>query len=395
MIYFNTSIFDLPFQNGADMSDIQTSSPYLARQQQLATAIQAAGLDAMALNPGPSLVYLTGLHFHLSERPVVAIFIPGADPVIVLPELEAAKVRDLTFAIRPVFYGEDPSTWGVSFQQAGAMASLGLHPRLGAEPRGLRFLELRLLEHALDNADFIPADHCVASLRMHKDAIELDAMRKAVQIAQRALLATLSSVKIGITERELAAELTLQTLRHGSDPELPFAPIVSGGPNSANPHAVPTNRALQAGDLLVIDWGAAWQGYFSDLTRTFAIGKPDPEMTRITRLVAEANAAGRGAARPGVAAGAVDAATRSIIEKGGYGAYFTHRTGHGLGMEGHEEPYIRAGNLLVLAPGMTFTVEPGIYLPECNGVRIEDNVVITATSVETLSNLPRDLIVLG
>ncbi len=157
----------------------------------------------------------------------------------------------------------------------------------------------------------------------------------------------------------------------------------------------PPGRALQAGDLLVIDWGAAWQGYFSDLTRTFAIGKPDGEMVRIARLVAEANAAGRGAARAGVPAGVVDAAARGIIEKGGYGAFFTHRTGHGLGMEGHEEPYIRAGNPLVLAPGMTFTVEPGIYLPERNGVRIEDNVVITETSVETFSSLPRDLIVLG
>jgi Xaa-Pro dipeptidase len=255
----------------------------------------------------------------------------------------------------------------------------------------MRVLELRLMEAGAPAARFESAEEAVAALRMSKDEGELSAMRKAVEIAQNALLATLPAVRAGVTEREIAAELTLQLLRHGSDPEMPFAPIVSGGPNSANPHASPSDRPLQRGDLLVIDWGAAYHGYFSDLTRTFAIGQPESELRRIAQLTLEANAAGRAACKPGVTAGEVDAAARQVIEAAGYGKWFFHRTGHGLGMEGHEDPYIRAGNPLVLKPGMTFTIEPGIYLTGRNGVRIEDNMVITESGAESLSDLPREL----
>jgi Xaa-Pro dipeptidase len=166
---------------------------------------------------------------------------------------------------------------------------------------------------------------------------------------------------------------------------------VSSGPNSANPHAVPSDRKLSPGDLLVIDWGASYQGYFSDITRTFAIGSQDPEYAHIGNIVLDANIAGRESAHPGIPAETVDQAARSVIESAGYGKYFTHRTGHGLGMEGHEDPYIRAGNLLTLEQGMTFTIEPGIYLPGRNGVRIEDDVVITPSGSECLTSLPREV----
>ena len=233
------------------------------------------------------------------------------------------------------------------------------------------------------------------TLENAKDAQEIDAMRRAVQIAQQALQAVLPMIGPGVTERQVASELVIQLFRAGSQTELPFAPIVASGPNSANPHAVPSNRPLQTGDLLVIDWGASADGYISDLTRTFAIGGASPEYQRVAKLVKQANQSGRDAAGPGVPAEAVDWAARRLIAEAGYGEYFTHRTGHGIGMEGHEEPYIREGNRLILQSGMAFTVEPGIYLPGRGGVRIEDNVVVTATGAECLSDLPRELIVLG
>ena len=180
-------------------------------------------------------------------------------------------------------------------------------------------------------------------------------------------------------------------MRAGSDAEMPFTPIISTGPNSANPHAFPSERKLAQGDLLVIDWGAAYAGYFSDITRTFAIGPVEAEFSRIAAVVEQANAAGRAAARPGATGGDVDRAARAVIEAAGYGRYFTHRTGHGLGMESHEEPYMRAGNPMLLKPGMTFTVEPGIYLPGRGGVRIEDDMVITESGAESLTELPRSL----
>jgi Xaa-Pro dipeptidase len=144
-----------------------------------------------------------------------------------------------------------------------------------------------------------------------------------------------------------------------------------------------------------VDWGAASDGYISDLTRTFAVGEVDAEYAKIHKIVQEANAAGRAAAKPGVPCAEVDKAARAMIESAGYGQFFTHRTGHGIGMEGHEEPYMRGDNMQILEPGMAFTVEPGIYLPERNGVRIEDNVVITDTGANVLSDMPREMRVVG
>ena len=235
----------------------------------------------------------------------------------------------------------------------------------------------------------------LSQLRLKKDKAEVDAMRRAVKIAQDALEATIPLIKIGMTERELASELVMQLLKHGSDSELPFAPIVSGGPNGANPHASPSERKLQAGDLLVVDWGAAYGGYISDLTRTFAVGEVDAECQKIHKIVQEANAAGRAAGKPGVPCANVDIAARDVIEKSGYGKYFTHRTGHGIGMEGHEDPYMRGDNMQLLEVGMAYTVEPGIYLPNRNGVRIEDNMVITESGAECLSDMPREIRVVG
>ena len=375
---------------------IETGNPstYLTRQKRLAAALQSSGLAAAAINPGPTMFYLTGLNFHLSERPVVAFFRPSQPPVIVLPELETAKLSGLPYPIQAFPYGEDPEHWVDTFRQAAVTAGLN-GQKVGVEPRRLRVLELRLLETAAPDAQYLSAEDSLASLRMFKDEDEISAMRKAAQIAQEGLLKTLPMVKPGITEREIASELTVQLLRAGSDPEMPFSPIVSSGPNSANPHASPSDRPLREGDLLVIDWGASFNGYFSDITRTFAIGKIEPEFERIYQLVQNANRAGRSACAPDNLAGDVDRAARTVIDEAGYGQYFRHRTGHGLGLEVHEEPYMRAGSTVLLAPGMTFTVEPGIYLIERGGVRIEDDMVITASGSQSLTDLPRELQALG
>jgi Xaa-Pro dipeptidase len=262
--------------------------------------------------------------------------------------------------------------------------------------RRMRVMELRLIEDACLNPRVEAAEPLLAELRMVKDELELSTMRQAVAIAERALLATLPTIRVGQTEREIAAELVVQTLRAGSDAELPFAPIVASGPNSALPHAFVTDRRLEAGDLLTLDWGAATGGYFADLTRTYAVARlPDDELRRIYELVRQANAAGLAAARPGALAAEVDTAARQAIAAGGYGQYFVHRVGHGLGLEGHEDPSMHGRNEQSLLPGMTFTVEPGIYLPGRGGVRIEDDVVVTAGGAESLSTLPRDLQVIA
>lgn len=377
------------------MSVEGSETPITSRQKKLRQALTSSELSGLILNPGPSLTYLTGLHFHLMERPITLIF-TDAEPVFaVIPELEGAKVKGLSYPIQTFTYGEDPNTWPEAFRRALTAARLVGGGRIGIEPGRMRLLELRYLEGAAPGASFISAEDVLSNLRMHKDAAEITSMRKAVQIAQEALKATLPAIKVGRTEREIASELTTQLLRRGSEPELPFFPIVASGPNSANPHATPTDRRFESGDLLVIDWGATFRGYVSDITRTFAISQVDEELVKVYETVLKANAAGRQAAGPGVSAGNVDQAAREVIEQAGYAKFFTHRTGHGLGMEGHEHPYIRAGNDLSLSQGMTFTVEPGIYLPDRNGVRIEDDVLITADGSQSLTDFPRKLQVLG
>ena len=355
---------------------------------------EVSGLDAIALNPGATLTYLTGLHFHLMERPVVVIFTVEKAPVIILPELEMPKVATFPDEMQAFPYPENPAEWEGVFHRA--VGSLGLDgKRIGVEPNRLRLLEFRYIRASAPKADFPDASAVLNSLRIRKDAGEIAALRRAVQVAQNALRDTLPLIKMGMTEKELASELTLQLLRNGSQPELPFSPILSAGPNSSNPHASPSEHKLHSGDLLVVDWGAAVDGYISDLTRTFAVGEVEVEFKKIHQIVLEANTAGRAACKPGIPAAAVDKAARDVIEKAGYGLYFTHRVGHGIGMESHEEPYMRGDNLLPLEPGMAFTVEPGIYLPGRGGVRIEDNVVITADGVEVLSNMVRELVTLG
>jgi Xaa-Pro dipeptidase len=310
-----------------------------------------------------------------------------------LPDLETLKGEGLPFQVKLFPYGEDPATWQAAFRAAFQAAGLETG-QVGIEPGHLRILELRLLEAGAPRVNFVSAEEALSNLRIQKDAQELSLMRKAADIAQRALQATLPQVKIGITEAELASELTLKLLRHGSDPIFTFPPIISFGPNTANPHAFPSERKLAAGDLLLFDWGATYQGYASDITRTFAIGKVETELAQIAQIVKQANAAARTLAAPGVAAGDIDLAARQVIEQAGYGKFFTHRTGHGLGMEIHEPPYIRSGSSFLLQPGMTFTIEPGIYLPGRGGVRVEDDCVITADGMETLTSLPRELMVL-
>ncbi|HEX2991847.1 MAG TPA: Xaa-Pro peptidase family protein [Anaerolineales bacterium] len=365
-----------------------------SRLDKLNASLRVSDLDAVILNPGPTLTHLTGLRFHLMERPVVLMLAKDQIPAMVMPELELQKVASLPYDLQVFSYAENPSEWGQPFLQAAQ--ALGLDgKRIGVDPRQLRLLEYRFVKDGAPEADFLDASELLASLRLYKDPAEIERMRRAVKVAQDALEAAIPLIKIGMAEKELSAELVTQLLKHGSEPELPFAPIVSGGPNAANPHASPTERRLQAGDLLVVDWGATYDGYISDLTRTFAVGDVDDEYKKIHQIVQDANAAGRAAAGPGVPCANVDKAARAVIEQAGYGVYFTHRTGHGIGMEGHEEPYMRGDNMQRLEPGMAFTVEPGIYLPDRNGVRIEDNVVINETGADVLSDMPREIRIVG
>jgi Xaa-Pro dipeptidase len=360
------------------------------RIQKLQTILKTADIDAFAVNPGSVMVYLTGLQFHLSERPMILLITKDQDPTLIIPQFEQEQLSRVSDRYQAFFYGDNPTIWNNTFTEA--LTATGLSGKtIGIDPNQFRFLEMNYLQSAAP-LTFKAAGNYFAELRMCKDDQEEAAMLKAAQIAEAALEETIKIIKPNITEKDIANELTYQLLKNGSATELPFQPYVGSGPNGANPHGSVTEREILPGDFIVIDYGARYQGYCSDITRTFAVGKIAPERAHVYEIVKEANRAGREAGKPGIRAGEVDDAARQLIAHAGYAQYFTHRTGHGLGLDVHEDPYMFAENDLILKPGMTFTVEPGIYIAGDFGVRIEDNMIITADGAKNLTSFPRDLI---
>jgi Xaa-Pro aminopeptidase len=259
------------------------------------------------------------------------------------------------------------------------------------EYRSMRLLELRQIEKDTPGSSFEEADPLLAQLRMVKDTEEIATMREAIRISEEALQATLDQVRPGQTEMEVQNLLHIELLHMGAH-GMGFDPLILSGPRAALPHATAADRTLQPGDCLIIDFGGKIGSYTADITRTVTIGTDNPEWKEIYEVVKEANAAARHIVRPDIKAEDVDRAARGVIEKAGYGEYFTHRTGHGLGLDVHEPPYIVAGDKTPLQPGMTFTIEPGIYIPGKYGVRIEDDVLITKDGCESLSTFSRNLI---
>ena len=367
-----------------------SGSLFSDRQQALARQLVFCEAQALAVVPGASMRYLSGLDLHLSERPAVAFFRRRGEPVFVIPELEQGKLEECSFDLRACAYGEDPSTWGAAFREAARVGGLD-GQRIGIEPGSMRAGELRLLQEAMPNASYPDGSEAVAALRICKDAVEIERMRRAARVAEEAMRQTLPAIEPGVTEREVASLLTARLLAAGCAPELPFAPIVAFGPSSAHPHAVPGDRALRPGELILCDWGANADGYFSDMTRMFSYGDAGPDARNMVEAVDRARQAALEVAGPDALASEVDRAARDAIGEAGFGERFIHRTGHGLGLEIHEAPWIRSGNDMRLRPGMTFTIEPGIYLPGEAGARIEDMAAITAEGAETLTSLPREL----
>ncbi len=336
--------------------------------------------------------YFTGLSFHLSERPALALFPRAGQPALILPAFEASKTERSDIEWRTFTYvdGQDPLE---AFQAASEAVGLR-KTRIGVEALTMRVRELRLLEAAAPGATYDDADKLIASLRMIKDRSEIDAMRRAIQITEQALDDAIDVIRAGMTERQVANELLMALMRRGAE-GIAFEPLIQSGPNAALPHLTSTERVIQSGEGLLIDFGITIDGYNSDITRTFAVGEPSAEFKRIYDVVKHANAAGRATAKPGASGQDVDRATRKVIEDAGYGQYFTHRTGHGLGLEGHEPPYMVEGNTMPLMVGNTFTVEPGIYIPGVGGVRIEDDVLITDAGAESLTTYDQELTVIG
>ena len=272
-----------------------------------------------------------------------------------------------------------------------AIADFGVS-QLGFEDERLTVAEYRKFQEKL-NAELVPCQKRIDSFRAVKEEYELERMREAQRITDRAFTEVCTRIRLGMTEKELAAELIYCLYKNGAE-GLSFQPIVVAGPNSSMPHGVPGERRLQRGDFVTLDFGVLYKDYCSDMTRTVALGYATDEMKKVYDTVLRAQLAGIAATKAGVTGKAIDAAARRVIEDAGYGEYFGHGYGHGIGLEVHETPSCNAGNDQPMPAGSVSSAEPGIYLPGKFGVRIEDCVIILENGVENLAHSPKALMIL-
>jgi Xaa-Pro aminopeptidase len=354
-----------------------------------ARAADDAGLDALLIGVGADLRYLTGYAALETERLTMLVVRRAGDPRLVVPLLEKPAAEAgcrVQIAIE---------TWAETDDAATLVAGLAGSPsRVGVSDR-LWALQLLRLQRALPTATFASATTALRTLRMTKDADEIALLRLAAQAADRVVEQIAAGRLVGRTEADVSREVRDRLVAEGHD-EADFA-IVASGPNSASPHHEASDRVIRAGEPIVLDIGGTLGGYASDVTRTLWVtggdpaNGPDEEYRHLFAVLRTAQEQATRAVRPGVACEAIDAAARDVIAAEGYGEAFIHRTGHGIGLEGHEEPYMVAGNREPLAEGMAFSVEPGIYLEGRYGARIEDIVVCGGDGPVPLNTTNRDL----
>ena len=357
-------------------------------QTRLDALLASSGAEAVAIVPGENMVYFTGLHFHLSERPIVALYDQRGISFII-PELEVAKLEARPDLEARRFMWRDEAGYDLAFQAAVDGLRLG-DKSLAMDGQTLRYFEWRAFERAGARSDkALDIGDLLLNARSRKAPDEIDKMRRAIAISEAALHATIKWARPGMSERQIADRLSAEMLARGAQ-GLAFL-LVLTGEKSGLPHGDTGDRIWGEDEFLLIDFGATYQDYPADITRTFCAGQPSAQMCAMYQAVYEANKAAREFAGPGVRCEEVDRAAREVIEAAGFGDYFIHRLGHGLGLSVHELPNIVAGNKQALAPGMVFTIEPGVYVPGVGGVRIEDNVAVTEDGLDVLTSFPRQL----
>lgn len=365
------------------------ASVYAARLDRAATLAAEAGLDAIIVGPGPDLQYLVGVEGDTIERLTALVIGTDGTATVIVPRMELAKVRttavgELGLAVADWVDGEDP--YALVTVAVGTASRVGVSdalPALHVIPIGERLgVRLELATPVLREGRMIKDAEEITELRRAGDAI--DAVHRRVHEWLRA----------GRTEREVAADIAEAIVTEGHR-TVEFV-IVGSGPNGADPHHEVSDRVIEEGDVVVVDIGGAVpSGYNSDSTRTYVVGTPDPAAAERIAVLVQAQQAAVDAVRPGVTAAEVDAAARTVLADAGLGEAFLHRTGHGIGVSVHEEPYIAPGNDLVLREGMAFSIEPGIYFAGSWGARIEDIVIVTADGGERLNVAPHELTSVG
>lgn len=362
---------------------------YARRWKRCRAFMEEQAIDLLALTPGPNMTYMTGFLETPGERLLTALFLRDGDPRMVVPALYEEQVGREGWIedVRAWKDGDDQAAFlKEALADATGVESVALDPRMWA-----RFV--LMFRGALPGTVFRDAETLMQELRIVKGPEEAAILRRAHEATDRAMEMVVNSLKAGQREREVANAIRNALMAAGAD-AASFRPIAASGPNGAQPHYRFGDRKLRRGDPVVLDFGGMFAGYYTDVTRTVFLERADDEQRSVYELVREANERAVDAARAGTPAEMVDRAAREVIVAGGHGDAFIHRTGHGIGLEVHEEPYIVEGNGRPLEEGMAFSVEPGIYLPGRFGVRIENIVLMGNGRAQRLDRFPRDLLVI-
>ena len=364
--------------------------PFRGRLNRLIELMRESGIEGAIVSPGTNLFYLTGLSPSATLERLFALLVSsGGEVSLLAPKLYENELKGIWI--------KDVRIWSDSENPYEIMRNL-IERYFGREG-SIAVDDTMQAAHLLRMYDFLrryelkPLGQLISKLRMVKDESEIELMREAAKIADRVLEEVTVKELRGMTERKLARLIGNMVVELGAE-RFSFDPIVASGPNGANPHHTPGDREIRDGDILIIDFGARLKGYCSDITRTFAIGQPSKEARDVYEIVQEAQEAAFQAVKEGIKAREIDSVARGIITSKGYGEYFTHRTGHGLGLDIHEEPYIAPNSETELREGMVFTIEPGIYLEGKFGVRIEDDIAVINGRGERLTKTSREFIVL-
>lgn len=360
------------------------------RLSQYCDVARHLNVDAILLVPGPNFTRVTAHDFMSHERPFVLGICADGRTAAIVPNLEL-RSWDLVGLDGPVFDWRDQ----VGYHQAFAdfMGYLGCD-RVAVEGQVMRVFVHHALMQAHPNLRIIDAERDISALRMVKTDADIAAMTRAIAISEIALDQTISQIQLGMTEKQIE-QILVQNLFAAGAQDLAFRPIVAAADNSARPHASARDYAVQSGDALLFDFGAKYDGFCADITRTFFVGHVSDADADVYHTVLRANLAGHAVTSAGITAHDIDDAVTSVLEQSPYGEFIRTKTGHGLGRDVHEAPYIMRGNHMALPAGTVFTNEPGLYVPDRLGVRIEDDIVITQEGCKSLTTFPKDLQVIG
>ncbi|MGI9350597.1 MAG: M24 family metallopeptidase [Rhizobiaceae bacterium] len=352
-------------------------------------------LDAIAFVPGANFRRIFSKDFHLMERPLVVIVPAQGKAAAVVPNLELGAFEQMGFDGH-VFDWLDQTGFENAFSNAArTLPQLARATRFGLEAQRMRAFEQMALQRVFPEATMVDAHKELSSIRYRKTLEEIALQKKAIEISEAALEATLAEVRIGQTETEIQAILLRQLFGCGAN-GLAFDPIVAAGDNAALPHATArSDYEVKRGDALLIDFGGSYGGYHADITRTFFVGEVSEYDRAFYDTVLAANERGRSVTKSGMTAHQVDDAVQLVLENSQFSEFALHKTGHGLGLDVHEAPHIMRGNQEVLESGVVFTVEPGLYRQGECGVRIEDDVLVTEDGIECLTSFPRELRIVG